>query len=414
MPYSFLARWGSVAAALVILPLIFPQGFALTLLTQAAVMIVFALSFNLLYGETGMLSFGHALYFGAGVYGAVHALNAWGASGLPVTLLPLAGGVAGALCALLTGWFSTRRGGLTFAMISLAMAELAIAVVPMLPGWFGGEGGVTTNRVTGTGLFGIDYGSALQVYALVATWLILSMLAMQAFTRTPLGRMANTVRDNAERTAFIGCDARAVRWRVMLVAGFFAGLAGALSVVQFEVATGEAFGHTQSAAPLIATKIGGAGSFFGPVTGAIIYVLAASALGTFTPAWPLYLGCLFVFVMLFAPHGVASILMRATRRAVRPLSTDRAGSAGGDPALYMVIAAGSLAGLAGAVGLVELTYLIAGRGETGELARLLGLVGQERDASTWLCAGALLATGGGLCAAAKRSLRLVGRKGTAA
>lgn len=414
MPYSFLARWGGVAAALVVLPLIFPQGFALTLLTQAAVMIVFALSFNLLYGETGMLSFGHALYFGAGAYGAAHALNAWGTGGLPVTLLPLAGGAAGALCALLPGWFSTRRGGLTFAMISLAMAELAIAVVPMLPGWFGGEGGVTTNRVTGTGLFGINYGSPLQVYALVATWTFLCMLAMQALTRTPLGRMANAVRDNAERAAFIGCNVQAVRWRVMLAAGFFAGLAGALSVIQFEVATGEALGHTQSAAPLVATVIGGAGSFFGPVTGAIIYVLTASALGTLTPAWPFYLGCLFIVVMLFAPDGITSLLVRATRRTVRSPSTGGAGNTGGDAMLHWVIAAGWLAGLAGAIGLVELTYLIAGRGETGELARLLGLAGQERDASAWSCAVVLLATGGGLCVAAKRSLRLVGRKGTAA
>lgn len=414
MAMAFLGRWGGMAVLLAILPMIFPQGFALTLMTQIAVMIVFATSFNLLYGETGMLSFGHALYFGAGAYGAAHALNAWGASGLPVTLLPLAGGAAGALCALLTGWFSTRRGGLTFAMISLAIAELAIAVVPMFPGYFGGEGGITTNRVTSTGLFGISFSSPLQVYALVATWLMLSLLAMQALTRTPLGRLANAVRDNPERAAFIGCDARAVRWRVMLAAGFFAGLAGALSVIQFEVATAEAFGHTQSAAPLIATILGGAGSFFGPATGAIVYVLVANALGTLTPAWPFYLGCLFILVMLFAPDGMAGLPKKLLHSTPRLRTTHPVSNTDTTPLLRRVIATGVLAALAGAIGLVELTYLIAGRGETGELARLLGLAGREQDILTWLCASALLMTGGGLYAAAQRSLRMMGRKGTTA
>lgn len=414
MTMPFLGRWGGMAMLLAILPVIFPQGFSLTVLTQIAVMIVFALSFNLLYGEAGMLSFGHALYFGAGAYGAAHALNAWGTSGLPVTLLPLAGGAAGALCALLPGWFGTRRGGLTFAMISLAIAELAIAVVPMFPGYFGGEGGITTNRVTGSGWFGVTYGSPLQVYALVATWMLLSTLAMRAFAATPLGSMANAVRDNPERAAFIGCNAQMVRWRVMLASGFFAGVAGALSVIQFEVATGEAFGHTQSAAPLIATMIGGAGSFFGPIAGAIVYVLTASALGTLTPAWPFYLGCLFIAVMLFAPDGIAGLLAGMFRKTARQHMTNQSAKVLSDPVLRLVVAMGALAGLAGAVGLVELAYLIAGRGETGELARLVGLAGQQRNLSPWLCAGALLATGGGLCAVAQRSLNVAGAKGTAA
>jgi branched-chain amino acid transport system permease protein len=394
MPHSFLARWGGVAAALVMLPLIFPHGFALTLLTQTAVMIVFALSFNLLYGEAGMLSFGHALYFGAGAYGAVHVLNAWGAGGFPVTLLPLAGGAAGALCALLPGWFSTRRGGLTFAMITLAIAELAIAVAPMLPAFFGGESGVTTNRVTGVGWFGIRYDSAVEVYALVAAWMFLSMLAMLAFTRTPLGRMANTVRDNPERAAFIGCNPRMVRWRLMLVSGFFAGLAGALSVIQFEVATAESFGHAQSAAPLIATVIGGAGTFAGPIAGAVVYTLAANALGTLTPAWPFYLGCLFITVMLAAPNGIAVIVQRIPRAH----ATGNANKA----ALQFALWTGVLAALAGAIGLIELSYLLAGRGDAGDLSSLLGLAGRERDLGAWLCAVALFVTGAAVCIAARR------------
>lgn len=399
MRSSLLMRSTIIVLTMVLLPLAFPNAYALTLLTQIAVMIIFTLSFNLLYGETGMLSFGHALYFGAGAFGAVHCLNAW--SGFPVTLLPLAGGLAGALCALLAGWFSTRRGGLTFAMISLAVAELAIAMAPMLPRLFGGEGGITTNRVTGTGWFGISYGPGIEVYALTTAWCLVSMLAMQAFKRTPLGSMANAVRDNAERAGFIGCDSRIVRWRVMMVSGFFAGIAGALGAIQFEVATGESFGHAQSAAPLIASVIGGAGSFIGPVAGAIVYTLAAGALATLTPAWPFYLGCLFIGVMLFAPDGLAALLRSPAAR--RAIETDIRRTNSVLPAIIMTV--GALSGLAGAIGLVELTYLIAGRGEAGELARLLHLTGQERHAAPWLCAGALFVTGAGICLAVRRANR---------
>lgn len=387
----------------VLLPLLFPQGYALTLFTQAAVMIVFAQSYNLLYGQAGMLSFGHALYFGMGAFSAVHGLNAWGGSGFPVTLLPLAGGLAGALCAFILGWVSTRRGGLTFAMISLGVAELALAAAPMLPGFFGGEGGITTNRVTANAanLFGISYGPAIEVYALVAAWMAASVMAMHAFALTPLGRMANAVRDNAERAAFLGCDPRAVRWRVMLVAGFFAGLAGALGAIQYEVATSESLGHAQSAAPLIATVIGGAGAFFGPAVGAILYTLMSGALGSVTPAWPFYLGCLFITVMLFAPDGLVPPLQKALHA---PRFMRSAAAATNPPRLAgsVVTVAGAVAVVAGLVTLVELVYLLAGRGETGELARLIGLAGRERDTAAWTTAAVLLATGIAVIAAGRR------------
>src|SRR4051812_34923110 len=165
-----------LAAALVVVLLAAPpllgQGYALTLCTRICVTVVFVLSYHLLYGEAGMLSFGHALYFGAGAYGAVHALNVWGAMVPPallVTLLPLVGGAAGALAAALAGALNVRRGGLTFAMISLGLAELVLAVVPMLPSVFGGEGGIAADRTAG-GMAGGLYASAAAVYVLAAAW----------------------------------------------------------------------------------------------------------------------------------------------------------------------------------------------------------------------------------------------------
>jgi len=382
-----------VALALAAWPLVFRQGYALTLATRTLALIVFVLSYHLLYGRTGLLSFGHALYFGAGAFCAAHALNAWGARGLPVTLLPMLGGAGGALVAALPGWINARRGGLAFAMISLGLAELALAAAPMLPALFGGEAGIATNRVTGPRWFdnwlGIDYASGTQVYELVLAWTLASAGAMAMLSRTPLGCMALAVRDNAERASFLGADPRTVRWRMLILAGFFAGVAGALSTIQYEVATVEALGRVQSAAPLVAAVIGGPQSFGGAIGGAVVYELAAGGLSSLTPAWPFYLGCLFVLVMLVAPRGLAGLWK--TRLPKQGVTTW----------IASLIAAGGL------VTVVELAYLYSGSGQASVLAQWLGLPGREHSAGAWGLGLLTLVGGAALCRLAVRPNRTV-------
>ena len=171
--------WGGTAVVFIVAPLVFTSSFALTLLTQMGAFIIFALSYNMLLGQGGMLSFGHAVYSGLGAYIAVHALNLIGKGALPfpVTLLPIIGGVAGMLFGILFGYVTTRRAGTTFALISLGIGEMVFACVLMFPDFFGGEAGVSTNRVVGKPFLGISYGPALQVYYLVAVWCFLSMAA---------------------------------------------------------------------------------------------------------------------------------------------------------------------------------------------------------------------------------------------
>ncbi|HET9735845.1 MAG TPA: branched-chain amino acid ABC transporter permease, partial [Burkholderiales bacterium] len=193
--------WGATALVFLAAPHVFKGGFALTMLTQMGTLIIFALSYNMLLGQGGMLSFGHAVYSGLGAYVVVHTLNLMGkgAFAFPVALLPLVGGLAGLAFGVLFGYVTTRRAGTTFALISLGVGEMVFACVLMFPGFFGGEAGVSTNRVVGKPFLGITFGPALQVYYLVAVWCFLSMAAMFALTQTPLGRMANAVRDNPER-----------------------------------------------------------------------------------------------------------------------------------------------------------------------------------------------------------------------
>ena len=160
-----LARWviwGATALFMAVLPLFFTQGFAITLMSQMGVAIIFTLSYNMLLGQSGMLSFGHAVYSGLGAYFAVHALNlaSKGQIWMPVSLLPLVGGLAGAMFGVLFGYVTTKRAGTTFAMITLGIGELGVSCSLMFPDFFGGEGGVTPNRVFGHPFLGIPFGPA--------------------------------------------------------------------------------------------------------------------------------------------------------------------------------------------------------------------------------------------------------------
>jgi len=392
--------WGGAAAALVVLPHVFARGFTLTLMSQAGIMVIFALSYNMLLGQGGMLSFGHAVYAGLGAYFTVHALNLVGKGALvvPVAALPLVGGLAGAFFGVAFGWITTRKSGTAFAMISLGIGELVAASSLMLPGFFGGEGGVTANRTAGPALLGITFGPALQVYYLIAAWTFAAAAAMFALTRTPLGRIANAVRDNPERAEFVGYDTHVVRFLQLVLSAFFAGVAGALAAIHFEIVTAETVGIARSGGVLLATFIGGVGFFFGPVLGAIVFTVFVVWIATLTKAWLLYLGLFFVAMVRFAPGGLASLavaglaaLPRGGRR--RPL----AGCA--------ALAAAAVAALAGLVALVEMLYHLRLEAANDPVLRLFGLGLDVQTAPPWIAAAALAAAGGALLALAWRRVR---------
>ena len=367
--------WGAAAFVMLVLPLVFSSGFAIALLSQMGIMIIFALSYNMLLGQTGMLSFGHAVYSGLGALVAAHVLNQIGANHLPlpVSLLPLVGGFGGMLFGALFGYVTTRKSGTTFAMITLGIGEMVAASSLMFPGFFGGEGGVPTNRTVGHAVLGITYGPAIQVYYLIAAWCLVSMIAMYAWTQTPLGRIANAVRDNPERAEFVGYDTQRVRFLVVVVSAFFAGIAGGLSVIDFEIVTAENVGAAQSGGVLLATFIGGGAFFFGPVIGSVLFVLFAVALSNFTPAWLLYLGLFFVLVVMYVPGGVSSLLMKqvpliAARKLHRMLAS------------YAAALGAALIVLCALVLTVELAYKLQIDSDNGTAMRLAGV---SFDAASW-------------------------------
>ncbi|MGA7813261.1 branched-chain amino acid ABC transporter permease [Caballeronia sp.] len=382
------AIWGLAALVMLVAPLCFSSRFAIALLSQMGIMIIFALSYNMLLGQSGMLSFGHAIYSGLGAFIAVHVLNAVGAGQiwLPVSLLPLAGGLGGAFFGVLFGYVTTRKAGTTFAMITLGIGEMVYASSLMFPDFFGGEGGVSSNRVVGHAVLGITYGPGRQVYYLIAVWCLLSMIAMYAWTQTPLGRIANAVRDNPERAEFVGYDTQRVRYLVMIMSAFFAGISGGLSVINFEIVSAENVGAAQSGGVLLATFIGGGGFFFGPVIGAVLYVLFAVALSSLTHAWLLYLGLFFVVVVMFVPGGIASLLMKQV-----PLITGR--KLGRMLPSYSVALGAGLVLLAALILTVELIYKLQIDSDNGTSMSLAGIGFDASSLKPWAVAAALWMAG---------------------
>jgi len=195
-----------VAVLVALLPALFGSSFAVAVMTQMGIAIIFALSYNMLLGQGGMLSFGHAVYFGFGGYCAMHVMNYLGESGLPIPLplLPIFGGLSGLLLGLCLGSFSTRRAGTVFAMISLGLGELIFSAGNIFGRFFGGEEGISGDRTEPAPFFGLDFAMDIQVYYLVAFWMLVSGFLIYLYTRTPVGRLSNAVRDNEERLEFIG------------------------------------------------------------------------------------------------------------------------------------------------------------------------------------------------------------------
>ena len=308
----FYGSWIATAIALLALPYIFSSGGSLTTFSLIGTSIMFSLSYNILLGQTGMLSFGHAVYYGLGGFATIHGMNLIAGSKLPVPLplVPLIGGITGLFFAAIFGWVPTRRSRTAFAMISLGVAELVASSSLILHSFFGGEAGISANRTKLLTVFDWNFGPQIQIYYLVAFWTLLAVVAMYALTRTPFGRMCNAVRDNPERVQFVGYDPHVIRFLAFCFAGFFAGIAGALTAINFEIANAAYLGSMQSGVVLMAAYIGGVRFFIGPIIGAIFVTYLLLVLSDLTAVWQLYFGLFFILVVMFAPGGITGLLMK--------------------------------------------------------------------------------------------------------
>ncbi|HEX3140035.1 MAG TPA: branched-chain amino acid ABC transporter permease [Rhizobacter sp.] len=387
-------------ALLAALPAVLPTGLLIASI-QMLIAALFACAYSLLAGRAGMLSFGHAAYFGIGAFATVHAMNALGGTGLlPTPLMPLVGAAAGLIVGIVAGWFATQRSGTAFAMITLAIAELLHALAPQLKGLFGGESGISTMRAPA---WGLSFGSTTQVYYLTLAWVLLSVALLYFHTLTPAGRLTLALRENAHRLRFLGYNVHGLGVSAFAISAMFSGLAGGLQALSNEAANYAVFDAGVSATVVLNSYIGGVGSFLGPALGAALMTFFGYAVSDATSSWLFYQGVLFVLVMMFAPAGLSGLLAKGVRQL------EQRGWRIAAPVALLAIGAALLLS-AGSVFVVEMLQRLCSQ-DYRSLAQsaitlpsvaLLGRLWSPMAVSTWLVPVGLLAGGSVLALAARR------------
>lgn len=291
----------AVAAALFWLPSYAPY-FYIFVATEILLLGLFAASFNLIFGYTGMLSFGHAAFFGMGAYTAALLLLHFQ---LPLIWVLLLAMLAAALLAALIGFFSVRLNEVYFAMLTLAFGMMAYAVVHQWRSLTNGSDGVAGFPLREFGL-GLDLQLAdpAVYYKVVLVLVVLASLLLYLITRSPFGLLLRAISENAERVAFCGIDVRHYRLLSFTIAGMFAGLAGGLFAPFNRVANPDMVHWTESAQPVLMTILGGAGYFLGPYFGAAMFVLLETWITSYTEQWMLFLGLILAVMVIFFRRGV--------------------------------------------------------------------------------------------------------------
>jgi len=283
------------------------------LATQVLIYGLFALGFNLLYGYTGLLSFGHAAYWGLGAYGTGLALaklklaSLWGALGAGLLLA----GVAG----VIIGFFCLRRRGIYFAMLSLAFAQLLYFIAFHLADVTGGDDGLRGIQVPPLRLPGLTLPleSSLAFYYFAFSLVTLALLVLKRILDSPFGAVLQAIRENSDRAVACGYDIRKIKLLSFVFSALFCGLAGGLDALRLAVVPVESLYWTTSGQVVIMTLLGGAGTFFGPFVGATAFLVLEDRLSTFTESWPLFIGLIFMSFVLFLPKGIWGTLLARLR-----------------------------------------------------------------------------------------------------
>lgn len=372
-------------------PWCLPLDAHLTFLAQTGIAILCCAGFALLLGQGGLLSFGHALYFGAGAYAVAWlwpGLQAQGWAHVWVLMgLPLLAGLFAALLGGLLGIFLGRHSGAAFAMLTLALGELAWAAAQAGAGLFGGEAGVSLNRTALPSGVGWTFASSFQITVLVSAYTALGLLTQAWLRGTPFGLGLNAVRDHAARAQSLGLSSHRLRALVLAASAGFCGLAGGLFALNFEHVSSEVFSAQRSGLIMLFAILGGVRHGWGTVLGGVLMVAFMGWLSHLTPAWMIYVGLLFTGVVLWAPQGLVGSLARQ-RQLWRQWTWLEYGRR-----LLAWLAASALA-LGGAVVWIEMAYRWQERALLGDALRVLGMVLNLQTPAHWVLPGLSLALGG--------------------
>ncbi len=308
--------WAALGAVLVAYPRALGIYYT-NLFVTFAIFAVYSVSLNLLLGRTGLFSFGHAMFFGAGGYGTALVLRH--VPGMPLVPALLVGVAAAALLALVLCPIVTRLGGTAFAMLHLAFAQLLYVLALKLRAVTGGEDGVGNFPIPPLripGLFSLDLrGTPQNFYYFAVAVLGLSLWLMWFFTQTPLGQVQLGIRENARRVEYLGFRVAHAKGIVYVVSAAFAGVAGSVyGLFQNLVSADGSLGVLVSFTPIMNVMVGGIGSFLGPVWGAAVFQVVEELVSRYTERVELVMGLVLVGVIIFAPLGLAGMVAKARER----------------------------------------------------------------------------------------------------
>jgi len=301
--------WAALGAALVLYPRIFGIYFTNVFVTFA-VFALYSVSFNFLLGYTGLLSFGHAMFFGAGGYGAALALKH--IPGLPLLGAVGFGLLSAIILALILCPLVVRVSGTAFAMLHLAFGQLLYMLalkLRMITGGEDGIGGFPIPPFSIPGVVSFDMKVPANFYYFAIAVLGVSLWLMWFFTKTPVGQIQVGIRDNAMRIDYLGFRVPQTKALVYVVAGAFAGVAGSIyALFQNLISADSGFHVLNSFLPVMTTMVGGIGSFFGPIWGAGIFQILEELTSRYTDRVELVVGLILILVIMFAPLGFAGLM----------------------------------------------------------------------------------------------------------
>ena len=281
-----------------------------TNVARIMVLASYAIGYNLLLGYTGLMSLGHAMFFGTGAYGTALALEH--VDGMPLIASVLIGALAAIVLALILCPIVVRVSGTAFAMLHLAFGQLMYVLALKLRGITGGEDGIGGFPIPDLNLFGIvsiDMTDPLNFYYFAVTVLGLSVLFLWFFTKTPFGSIMIAIRDNAKRVDYLGFKVPQSKAIIYTVSGCFAGVAGSVyALFQNLISADDGFHVMVSFGPIIITMVGGIGSFFGPIMGAGIFGIIEELTSRYTERVELVMGLILILVIMYAPLGFVGLI----------------------------------------------------------------------------------------------------------
>jgi branched-chain amino acid transport system permease protein len=267
--------------------------------------IIFACAYNLLLGYTGLMSFGHAAFFGMGAYLCGYAATQWG---LPFELAVLVGTLTGGLLGFIFGWVAIRRTGLYFAMITLALAQMVYFAAMQAP-FTGGENGI--QGVPRGSLLGIvDLSSNMAIYWLMAFIVLATLALYNRIVHSPFGQVLRAIRNNPERTRSLGYNVDRFKIASFTISAAMAGFAASMKTVVFGIATLTDISTATSTEVVLITLVGGIGTIFGPVVGSYLILALEHFLSPYGPWVLLIQGIVFMFFVLLFRQGIVGELQR--------------------------------------------------------------------------------------------------------